>query len=61
MLPDPLTGVLPALAGLLPNNPSFIPSLRFVIIGLLFVLVIRFRPEGLFGDPTEIKSLGEEN
>ncbi|AHG04853.1 branched-chain amino acid ABC transporter permease [Halobacterium sp. DL1] len=59
-LPDPLTGVLPALAGPLPDNPSFIPSMRFVVIGLLFVLVIRYRPEGLFGDPSEIEALGEE-
>ncbi|WP_232703066.1 branched-chain amino acid ABC transporter permease [Halobacterium wangiae] len=59
-LPDPLTSVLPALVGPLPDNPSFIPSMRFVVIGLLFVLVIRYRPEGLFGDPSEIEALGEE-
>jgi len=59
-LPDALSGVLPALFGPLPNNPSFIPSMRFVVIGVLFVLVIRYRPEGLFGDPAEIQALGEE-
>jgi branched-chain amino acid transport system permease protein len=59
-LPEALSGVLPALFGPLPNNPSFIPSMRFVVIGVLFVLVIRFRPEGLFGDPAEIQALGEE-
>ncbi|MFB6071350.1 MAG: branched-chain amino acid ABC transporter permease [Halobacterium sp.] len=60
-LPEPLTGVLPALVGPLPDHPSFIPSLRFVVVGLLFVLVIRYRPEGLLGDPSEIESLGEED
>ncbi|WP_336036056.1 branched-chain amino acid ABC transporter permease [Halobacterium yunchengense] len=59
-LPGPLAGVLPAVFGPLPNNPSFIPSMRFVVIGLLFVLVVRFRPEGLLGDPAEIEALGEE-
>ena len=61
VLPEPLTGVLPTLVGPLPDNPSFIPSLRFVVIGLLFVLVIRYRPQGLFGDPAEIEALGDEN
>ena len=59
-LPEPLTGVLPALVGPLPNNPSFIPSMRFVVVGLLFVLVVRYRPEGLLGDPAEIEALGDE-
>lgn len=45
-----LTRFLPEVGG----NPSFVPSIRFVIIGLLLVLVIRYRPEGLLGDPNEI-------
>ncbi len=61
ILPDVLTGVLPAVFAPLPDHPSFIPSIRFAIIGLLFVLVIRFRPAGLFGDPTEIEAMGEED
>jgi len=59
-LPDALAGVLPALFGPLPDHPSFIPSIRFAVIGLLFVLVIRYRPEGLFGDRDEIAAMGEE-
>ena len=65
---DWLLDVLPsaAQAGLvaavepLPDHPSFVPSVRFIIIGLLFVLLIRYRPEGIFGDPHEIASMGEE-
>jgi branched-chain amino acid transport system permease protein len=60
VLPDVLTGVLPALFAPLPDHPSFVPSVRFIVIGLLFVLVIRFRPEGLFGDPNEVTVMGEE-
>lgn len=61
VLPEALSGILPALFGPLPNNPSFVPSMRFVVIGILFVLVVRYRPEGLFGDPAEIEALGEED
>jgi len=60
LLPEFLSGVLPALFGPLPDHPSFVPSMRFVVIGLLFVLVIRYRPAGLFGDPNEVVALGEE-
>ena len=60
LLPEVLTGVLPALFEPLPNHPSFVPSVRFIVIGLLFVLVIRYRPEGLFGDPDEVTVMGEE-
>jgi branched-chain amino acid transport system permease protein len=31
-----------------------------VVVGLLFVLVIRYRPAGLFGDPSEVEAMGEE-
>jgi branched-chain amino acid transport system permease protein len=60
VLPEALRGVLPAVFGPLPDHPSFIPSIRFVVIGLLFVLVIRYRPAGLFGSPAEIEAMGEE-
>jgi branched-chain amino acid transport system permease protein len=60
LLPEVLRGVLPALFEPLPDHPSFVPSVRFIIIGLLFVLVIRYRPEGLFGDPDEVTVMGEE-
>ncbi len=60
LLPEALSGVLPAIFAPLPDHPSFVPSVRFIIIGFLFVLVIRFRPEGLFGDPNEVTVMGEE-
>jgi len=59
-LPEPLSGVLPAIFAPLPNHPSFVPSVRFIVIGFLFVLVIRYRPEGLLGDPNEVTVMGEE-
>jgi ABC-type branched-subunit amino acid transport system permease subunit len=31
-----------------------VPSLRFVVVGLLLVAVVRFRPAGLLGNPDEI-------
>jgi branched-chain amino acid transport system permease protein len=44
------TRFLPDVQG----HPTLVPSLRFVVIGLLLVLVIRYRPEGLLGNPDEI-------
>lgn len=49
------TRFLPQIQG----HPSLVPSLRFVVIGLLLVLVVRFRPEGLLGNPNEIVTTGE--
>lgn len=40
-------GGLPGLDELAAANPSFLPSLRFVLIGLLLIAVIRFFPGGL--------------
>jgi len=60
VLPEALSSVLPTVFAPLPNHPSFVPSVRFVLIGLLFVLVIRYRPEGLLGDPNEVTVMGEE-
>lgn len=40
-------GDLPGLDGLSARNPSFLPSLRFVLIGLLLILVVRFFPRGI--------------
>lgn len=59
LLPDMLSWTIPAIAAQLPNHPSFVPSVRFILIGLLFILVIRYRPEGLFGDPDEVTVMGE--
>jgi branched-chain amino acid transport system permease protein len=46
----------------LPTGPldgATVASLRFVVVGLLIVLVVRYRPAGLFGDPDEIVLSGE--
>jgi branched-chain amino acid transport system permease protein len=45
-----VTRFLPEIEG----YPTLVPSLRFAIIGLLLVLVIRFKPEGLLGNPDEL-------
>jgi len=51
-----VTRFLPEIAG----RPSLVPSLRFVVIGLLLVAVIRYRPAGLLGDPDEIVTGGDD-
>lgn len=54
-----VTRFLPQIA----NDPSTIPSIRLAIVGLLLVAVIRYRPQGILGDPNEIvisESGGEE-
>ena len=38
---------IPGLADLTANNPGFLPSLRYVIIGLVLILVVRFAPRGV--------------
>jgi len=40
-------GNVPGLAELTAANPSFLPSLRFVVIGLLLIGVVRFFPNGI--------------
>lgn len=40
-------GDVPGLAEVAAANPSFLPSLRFVLIGLLLILVVRFWPSGI--------------
>lgn len=40
-------GAVPGLAELAAHNPSFLPSLRFVLIGLLLIIVVRFFPRGI--------------
>jgi branched-chain amino acid transport system permease protein len=50
------TRYLPDVGG----SPTLLPSLRFVVIGLLLILVVRFRPAGLFGDPDELVLAGDE-
>ncbi|AUV83545.1 branched-chain amino acid ABC transporter permease [Salinigranum rubrum] len=50
------TRYLPDLGG----SPTLLPSLRFVVIGFLLILVVRFRPAGLFGDPNELVLAGDD-
>lgn len=45
-----LTGTFPAI----PGYPLLIEELRWALIGLALILLMRVRPEGLFGDPDEI-------
>lgn len=40
-------GNIPFLEPLTRENPSFVPSLRFVIIGLLLIAVVRYFPRGI--------------
>lgn len=45
-----LTGTLPAV----PGYPLLIEELRWALIGLALIILMRARPEGLFGNPDEI-------
>lgn len=42
-----LLGQLPQLLPVTPSNPQLIPDLRFMAIGVLIILFLRWRPEGL--------------
>ncbi len=42
---------VPGLAEVAATNPSFAPSLRFVLIGLLLIAVVRFFPRGVLPEP----------
>lgn len=41
------------------SNPSFLPSLRFVLIGLLLILVIRVAPDGVLPERLRVRGQGE--
>ncbi|MFB6154069.1 MAG: branched-chain amino acid ABC transporter permease [Halodesulfurarchaeum sp.] len=58
--PTIIGDVIEAVIAPLPDGPTFIPSVRWAVIGLLIILVIRYRPQGLFGSREEIQTLGEE-
>lgn len=45
-------GAVPGLAELAIGHPSFLPSLRMVLVGLLLILVIRFFPRGVLPERT---------
>ena len=51
-----LGSVLPALAnlGLLPMTDIQAGVLRFVLVGLGLMLIIIFRPQGIFGNKKEL-------
>jgi branched-chain amino acid transport system permease protein len=51
-----LTGFLPAV----PGYPLLVEELRWAFIGVALVLLMRFRPEGLFGDPNDITFTEED-
>jgi len=42
---------VPGLAEVAAANPSFAPSLRFILIGLLLIAVVRFFPRGVLPEP----------
>jgi branched-chain amino acid transport system permease protein len=51
-----LSNVLPALAtaGILPISSTQASTLRFVLVGLGLMLLVIFRPQGIFGDKREL-------
>jgi branched-chain amino acid transport system permease protein len=51
-----LSGLLPALAaeGILPVTPVQAGVLRYILVGLLLMLLVAFRPQGLLGDKKEM-------
>ena len=50
------TRFLPDIGG----SATLLPSIRFIVIGFLLILVVRFRPAGLFGDPNELVLAGDD-
>lgn len=59
--PDIVSTVLEAVVAPFPDGPTFIPSVRWAVIGVLIIVVVRYRPAGLFGNREEIQTLGEED
>lgn len=47
---------VPFLAAAAADNPSLLPSLRFVIIGLALIIVVRFAPRGVI--PERLRTRG---
>ncbi|MGH9101748.1 MAG: branched-chain amino acid ABC transporter permease [Acidimicrobiales bacterium] len=43
----------------IPNHPDAIPSGRQILIGVLIVVILRFRPQGVFPEPTDRDELVE--
>jgi neutral amino acid transport system permease protein len=51
-----LSNILPGLAaaGILPVNGTQASTLRFVLVGVGLMLLVIFRPQGIFGDKREL-------
>jgi branched-chain amino acid transport system permease protein len=50
-----LLGQLPQLLPVAPSNPELIPDLRFMALGLLIILFLKWRPAGIFPErPTRL-------
>ena len=51
-----LDGLLPALAsqGVLPMTPIQAGILRFILVGIALMLIVIFRPQGIFGNKREL-------
>jgi neutral amino acid transport system permease protein len=51
-----LDNVLPALAseGILPMTPIQAGILRFILVGVALMLIVIFRPQGIFGNKREL-------
>jgi neutral amino acid transport system permease protein len=51
-----LSGVLPALAaqGILPMTTSQAGTLRYILVGIALMLLVIFRPQGIFGNKKEL-------
>lgn len=60
LFPAPVADVLATFFGYFPKHPNVLPAFRFIVIGLILIAVIRFRPEGMLGDIREVETIGEE-
>jgi branched-chain amino acid transport system permease protein len=51
-----LTNILPALAesGILPVSGIQAATLRYVLVGIGLMLIVIYRPQGIFGDKREM-------
>jgi branched-chain amino acid transport system permease protein len=55
-----LLAQLPQLLPVTPSNPELIPDLRFIALGLLIILFLKWRPEGLLPErATKLARSGE--
>lgn len=50
-----ITRFLPQIGG----NPRLVPSLRLIVIGLVLILLIRYRSQGIFGKSEELEVFEE--